>query len=629
MSTSLILGIAGAAALGPAGLAWGGIPQLGMSGAAVGFLAGSTLGSILFAPNMPDIQGPRMGDLKVQTSTYGSPIPIYYGTARGAGQVLWSTDYIETAHEEEAGGKGGPTQSYTSYTYSVSCAIAICEGPIDGVRRIWANNKLIYDISSGNSGATGASTNVHIFTGEETQTPSSLQEAYLGAGNVPAYRGLAYVEFENLQLADYGNRIPNFTFEIICNGTLVPQTHVMLSNQTILHMIPHPIADGIYLATSRDDSAGANVNIYLHVIDPIAKTDRRIGVPVDNAGVVSGHITYVDSAEDPITGMPLPINEIWVCTSRTNYYGTLEVAIAFDVYTMQFKRRIIPSTYIGVQYVGMMEYDKANRKVLFGSSGTSISEGCNYLDPYFLSWSGVEPVSGLSSTFTSKGANGENSICLGNFYNEAVFFNGGYVKNGATGIAFAGGLQMAYDSKRNRYACYSRQQSGFDVYRVFDDDGVNFPYTDIVTTTTRGQPGAFDYWPIADKFLWRAYDNLCLLNADTFEVEINATVDVNFDNNVSNLEIPGLPEYCIGYANAAPTSGAALIPLTNRLSPNAVSLSSIVADICSRVGLSGTDIDVSQLTDSVDGYTIAQRMSARAAIDGLQAAFFFDAVESD
>ena len=34
-------------------------------------------------------------------------------------------------------------------------------------------------------------------------------------GEAPAYRGLAYVVFERLPLADFGNRIPQLSFEIV------------------------------------------------------------------------------------------------------------------------------------------------------------------------------------------------------------------------------------------------------------------------------------------------------------------------------------------------------------------------------------------------------------------------------
>ena len=36
----------------------------------------------------------------------------------------------------------------------------------------------------------------------------------MGASSTPAYRGLAYVVFENLALTAFGNRIPQLSFEI-------------------------------------------------------------------------------------------------------------------------------------------------------------------------------------------------------------------------------------------------------------------------------------------------------------------------------------------------------------------------------------------------------------------------------
>ena len=40
-------------------------------------------------------------------------------------------------------------------------------------------------------------------------------EAVEGAGRVPAYRGLAYVVFEDLDLGPFGNRVPQFSFEVV------------------------------------------------------------------------------------------------------------------------------------------------------------------------------------------------------------------------------------------------------------------------------------------------------------------------------------------------------------------------------------------------------------------------------
>ncbi len=53
------------------------------------------------------------------------------------------------------------------------------------------------------------------YAGDEDQTADPLIEEIEGAGNTPAYRGLAYIVFEDMPLADFGNRIPQLQFEII------------------------------------------------------------------------------------------------------------------------------------------------------------------------------------------------------------------------------------------------------------------------------------------------------------------------------------------------------------------------------------------------------------------------------
>lgn len=619
---SLVLGVAGAAALGPAGLAWGGV--LGMSGAQIGFIAGSTLGSMLFQPNMPDIQGPRMADLKVQASTYGTPIPIYYGTARGAGQVIWSSDLIETANEEEAGGKGGlgaPSQEYTTYTYSVNCRISVCEGEITGIRRIWANADLIYDASTGNMGPTGQSSNIRIYTGSETQMPDSLEESYLGVGNVPAYRGEASVVFEGLQLEKYGNRIPNFSFEVVSSGAITTPGHDKLTESTVLHQMPHPFIDGVYLSTSRDN--GTSAPLVLHITDAIAGTDRTVNVSDIPSLNLSGWMTYVDHGIDPITLLPSPLNEIWVCVND----GGSVVAVAFDVMTLEFKREIIPTTSIGIDSVGKIAYDKAAHKVLFLTSGSVVGAGYNYLEPYSMIWDGASTTDNSVDYYTGNVVTGENSIGAANFYNYATFFSGGdYVHK----VASTGNVPMiAYDTSRDRYVWPDAFASSKWAFRSVDDD-TSWTVTDFAPTSTYGtsQISSFDYFPIADKFILSDDTTLYQLNADTFEIE-DSWVVVDLADAIYNcMEIPSMPEYLVAFVST-PSDGLALVPLTDRLSSNTVALSTIVTDICERVELAAGDIDVTELTDNVEGYTIAQQMSARAALDGLQAAFFFDAVESN
>jgi len=614
---SLVLGVAGAAALGPMGLAWGG--AFGLTGAQIGFMAGSMLGSSL--TKLPDIQGPRMGDLKVQASTYGAPIPIYYGTARGAGQVIWSSDLIETEHEEDAGGKGGPSQSVSTYTYSVNCAVAVCAGEISGIRRIWANGNLILDQSASNTGPTGQSNNIRVYTGSETQVADSLLESYLGAGNVPAHRGLAYVVFENLQLEKYGNRIPNFSFEVVADGAVATVSNTQLSTSgLIVDSMMHPYIDGLVLSVAPDN--GDSEPFVLHITDAISKTDREINVGTIPASKGGGKICHVKVVVNKI----VLLDEIWVSTDAIDYGYSSDIATAFDTATLAFSRMITPAAGPNMnKAAGNMIFDKNFNKVLFATDGSTITAGYNALDPLTLLWDGVDNTDMLNDWYTGHGIAGDNSVALSNYGGYVcIFVDGQYVHSQNTTV---NAPYLAYDPLRERYAWWDRNASSKSVFRVIDDSG-SFEMTEYTPDTgSISSFGALNYFAIADKYMLSDTDNLYLLNADTFEVEDTWSIFPSTGSIYESHEIPGMPEYTV--SNVSSTTGMALVPLTDRLSANTVTLSSIVTDICERVGLAAGDIDVTGLTDEVEGYTIAQQMTARAAIDGLQAAFYFDAVESD
>ena len=217
----LALGLAGAALTSAVGI-----------GASAGWLGGVLVGNLLFGQKGQTQEGPRLSDLTVQSSTYGAPIPIVYGTMRFAGNVIWSTSLQETRHvQTEHGGKGGGGGSATqvTYTYSVSFAVGLCVGPVASVRRIWADTKLIYDASASNTQSVEQYPGViRIYTGTETQLPDSTMEMALGVGNVPAHRGMVYLVFTDLQLADFANRIPSIGAEVVaaggfqCNAVLLP-----------------------------------------------------------------------------------------------------------------------------------------------------------------------------------------------------------------------------------------------------------------------------------------------------------------------------------------------------------------------------------------------------------------------
>ncbi len=157
------------------------------------------------------VVGPRLSELALQSSSYGQTIPLIYGKARVAGNIIWGPPIKELSRiERTRSGKGGSTSTRTTYSYTASLAIAICAGEIDQVLRVWADSNIVPQSSLGVEG-----TDFNVYLGTETQMPDPIIESIEGRGNVPAHRGLAYVVVRDFSLGDYGNRIPNFTFEVL------------------------------------------------------------------------------------------------------------------------------------------------------------------------------------------------------------------------------------------------------------------------------------------------------------------------------------------------------------------------------------------------------------------------------
>ena len=182
-------------------------PIGGIIGRAAGAIAGNIIDQSLFGSQSKS-EGPRLTDLRVMSSSEASAIPRLWGRMRVAGQVIWATNFEEVSGTRTEGGSskgGGGTTKVTEYTYYANFAVALCEGEIDGIGRVWADGK-DFDI-------TGLT--VRIYTGTETQNADSLIIAKEGAANAPAYRGIAYVVFERLDVTQFGNRMPQLSFEVL------------------------------------------------------------------------------------------------------------------------------------------------------------------------------------------------------------------------------------------------------------------------------------------------------------------------------------------------------------------------------------------------------------------------------
>lgn len=180
----------------------------GPIGASIGALIGQQVDARIFGPG--GREGPRLRELTISTSSYGQPIPRQFGRMRVAGTVIWSTDLVESSRKEKSR-KGQP--SATVYSYSASFAVALSSTPINRIGRIWADGNLLRGVQDDLK--VGGTLRIYRGFGDDPVDP--LIAATKGT-SAPAFRDCAYVVFENLELGDYGNRIPALSFEVFADG---------------------------------------------------------------------------------------------------------------------------------------------------------------------------------------------------------------------------------------------------------------------------------------------------------------------------------------------------------------------------------------------------------------------------
>ncbi|CAM4035492.1 baseplate multidomain protein megatron [Palleronia rufa] len=207
MATILLSAVGGAvgASLG------GGV--LGLSSVVIGRAVGATLGRVVdqavMGAGSQVVEQGRLDRLRLTSAGEGQPVPQVFGRFRIPAHVLWSSPFREEVSRTGGGGKGAPSQpTVDEYSYSISLALGLCEGEIARVGRIWADGEEI----------ERDSLDLRVYPGDERQLPDPLIAAVMGAENAPGYRGLAYVVLENLGLGRFGNRVPQFSFEVIRNS---------------------------------------------------------------------------------------------------------------------------------------------------------------------------------------------------------------------------------------------------------------------------------------------------------------------------------------------------------------------------------------------------------------------------
>ena len=228
----------------------------GPLGALQGFTQGYLVGSAFGDTELPP--GPRLEDAAFNESRYGVAIPRVYGTDLVTSNIIWMKDNKLREVEEEvtvAESLFGDT-TQIQYKYYATFAVALCEGSIDGVERIWANDEVIFsqdsrfgtqgqlfsadadgqiklksirDVVNDFSGdleaaipsakelkaLTDSGLKIRIYKGDLSQLPDPTMVESLGE-STSAFRGVSYIVFDNLLLTNprYRNQIPELRFQV-------------------------------------------------------------------------------------------------------------------------------------------------------------------------------------------------------------------------------------------------------------------------------------------------------------------------------------------------------------------------------------------------------------------------------
>lgn len=577
-----------------------GMPQVGAA-------LFSAVGGMLFAPDQPDQYGPKLSDLKIQKSTVGEAIAAVWGRVRIAGNVIDGSEVVEHEHVEDIGGGkgGGGPQSHT-YTYTATVAIGICEGPIAGIGRIWANYKLVYDGSAKTidsiAGSSIKASAVRIYLGTEDQMPDPALQAIHG-DLCPAYRGQAYMVLEDLDVTDNGGRVHNFEVEVF---GLADKGEPRVINATTLKL----------------EQLGADyleAALYNH-----ASGAGPLGIWWDGVPHISGHeggivrLTALNYSTSPYNGQPPSLRN-----SRSfaiDYNGNFksnegrgsgeEVLIGSRVDTSG----PAPVLY---QYVGLVRGDPsaAVQALTLNAASNRI------INAETLGLAVFGSAIGSGNLLTYAGLGSEAGRVMAGLYVSQDGFSVYMFTAAVGGPGVDRWLKLQFTAART----LSVVEQGTCDY-LGDGTNAAIPSNKISGTGSSPYNGGLAGMMESDGIhLWTCQDGpVNVFKIDGGKLSLLTTLDTGaYANDYRSIYVQN------GVAFLAGQRSCAQVTRIPTLETKTVTLSGIVGDICARCGLAPDEIDVSELTDKVDGFVVGARMSGRAAIGPLQSAFFFDAVESE
>lgn len=547
-------------------------------GASIGGMVGG-----LVDPVKTKTSGPRLTDLSQQVSGYGNPIPRAYGKIATYGTVFWieNNKLNEVSHTTKSGGKGGGGNKNTTYTYDATFAVSLADcganfDAIAGVRRIWVTGKLVFDGLASSTSAILQSDDFQstfsLYRGGIDQMPDPRIQADLGIANTPAWRGMAYIVFNNLPLEDFGNTLmgAQVKVELITTGITNAWQTKLLRDQDMgvsFGKLVFPSMDpetGIYPYITSIDGGIVSMNAY-------NSTDyyQFILATGDFIGRYSGNQMMIPPQPELGWSTACPGNDRQLGRASNGKYvyclGDRLGYAPFNI-TMGPER----ANFLG----GMLDTNIKASRVSKGLSSNYTALACGF----------------------NKG-NSEIFLCTnqGDWY--LIDLNGNIIEEhqttlpymfGGNGSTMWGGKTCAVDMSIRRAVCVNAL--GISVYSLGTDGVITLiaDYQPIIGTAIGGMPATI---PLAKS---QGYG-----------------VSVYMDGNIIVLaERHSLQVIAFAAISATPITLGEIVQ-TECLSSNL---------------LTAGDLDVSELTDVVRGYQITNPGAIRASLEPLRQAWPFDAV---
>lgn len=669
----------------------------------LGFLAGSLIGSLLF--NKPQRGGPKLKDLSVTASTYGQAIQIGFGTARVGGNIIWSYPLKQHKHGGPFGkGLGGGA----TYTYSWTGAVALCSteftGPIQKVLKIWADTKLVYD-ATGQSGITknipgsgggkggghhgsgqpvinGNVTNAfnklghfRVYQGSQTQVADPALETLVGAANAQAHRGMAYVVFEDIDLTNYGNRVPNWTFEVVFSSDSGPnysQNAFQFTFNTAT--VNYPGGNNAALDQFRqrayfmDEGPGNSTTAGLHseslatghsvLTSTMARTtgNNASRFLVENGMIVAddGYLwCWSQEANygpwikiDPDTllevghiGTASPFMSVagsttipnWVVPLKLGYANCLFVAgtVFQDLHLLDLDNEtsLVSTTYTSnVMRVCGGNQVNNNQADVFGLNTVGAFAGGS-TTPFTLYHFLVDGTQGAAAiTQTVITTINPSDIDSEWTHFDAVSY---FVFDATDGnvMFFVRSPDSVTLGHSKQYLVKYNTQTGSLMWKL------DFSHTPGSSENLPGNPDYGSYQTMITNGIMSfvdTFDTVWSVSTQDGSATKNLWPHITSTNPFIWNDALGAILFNGDYntGGSGGFSGKWGVLVTNAAG-SSISLSTIVTEICEMVGFQPTDLDVSELTDEVNGYLITNQMTGQDALRPLALAFLFDGVESD